>query len=246
MAVSSPDAASEHAQALPKPGPHVLVLFGATGDLARRKLIPGPLPPRAGRADARRLPHRRRLAGRARRRGLPRPRPRRAGRVLPHGGRRRQLEDVQRAAQLRPVQGRCAGRRRRECGGGDRRRAAPPVLPLGPAVRRGPDRAHARRGRAVRARPRRDGEAVRDGPGLGPRAQRDGPRGVRRGPDLQDRPLPGQGSGPEHAGPAVRQRLPRAAVEPRAHRPRADRRARDARRSARAASSTRGRARSAT
>jgi glucose-6-phosphate 1-dehydrogenase len=41
MAVSSPDAVSEHAQELPKPGPHVLVLFGATGDLARRKLIPG-------------------------------------------------------------------------------------------------------------------------------------------------------------------------------------------------------------
>jgi glucose-6-phosphate 1-dehydrogenase len=41
MAVSSPDAASEQARELPKPGPHVLVLFGATGDLARRKLIPG-------------------------------------------------------------------------------------------------------------------------------------------------------------------------------------------------------------
>jgi glucose-6-phosphate 1-dehydrogenase len=27
--------------ALPKPEPHVLLLFGATGDLARRKLIPG-------------------------------------------------------------------------------------------------------------------------------------------------------------------------------------------------------------
>src|SRR3954471_2832320 len=27
--------------ALPKPEPHVLVLFGATGDLARRKLLPG-------------------------------------------------------------------------------------------------------------------------------------------------------------------------------------------------------------
>ena len=41
MAVSSADAASERAQELPKPEPHVLVLFGATGDLARRKLIPG-------------------------------------------------------------------------------------------------------------------------------------------------------------------------------------------------------------
>ena len=41
MAVSSADAASEQARELPKPEPHVLVLFGATGDLARRKLIPG-------------------------------------------------------------------------------------------------------------------------------------------------------------------------------------------------------------
>ena len=41
MAVSSADAVSERAQELPKPEPHVLVLFGATGDLARRKLIPG-------------------------------------------------------------------------------------------------------------------------------------------------------------------------------------------------------------
>ena len=41
MAVSAGDAASEQARELPKPGPHVLVLFGATGDLARRKLIPG-------------------------------------------------------------------------------------------------------------------------------------------------------------------------------------------------------------
>ena len=29
--------------------PHVMVLFGATGDLARRKLLPGTVPPRAGR-----------------------------------------------------------------------------------------------------------------------------------------------------------------------------------------------------
>ncbi|MEA2134393.1 MAG: glucose-6-phosphate 1-dehydrogenase [Solirubrobacteraceae bacterium] len=41
MAVSSGDVASERAERLPKPEPHVLVLFGATGDLARRKLIPG-------------------------------------------------------------------------------------------------------------------------------------------------------------------------------------------------------------
>ena len=41
MAVSSADVERERARALPKPDPHVIVLFGATGDLARRKLIPG-------------------------------------------------------------------------------------------------------------------------------------------------------------------------------------------------------------
>src|SRR3954454_11229255 len=41
MPVSSVDVARERARALPRPAPHVIVLFGATGDLARRKLIPG-------------------------------------------------------------------------------------------------------------------------------------------------------------------------------------------------------------
>jgi glucose-6-phosphate 1-dehydrogenase len=41
MAVSSADLEFERARALPRPDPHVIVLFGATGDLARRKLIPG-------------------------------------------------------------------------------------------------------------------------------------------------------------------------------------------------------------
>src|SRR3954447_2219598 len=41
MAVSSADIDRERARALPRPDPHVIVLFGATGDLARRKLIPG-------------------------------------------------------------------------------------------------------------------------------------------------------------------------------------------------------------
>jgi len=41
MAVSSADLEFERARGLPRPDPHVIVLFGATGDLARRKLIPG-------------------------------------------------------------------------------------------------------------------------------------------------------------------------------------------------------------
>src|SRR3954470_10414898 len=41
MAVTSTDIARERARGLPRPEPHVIVLFGATGDLACRKLIPG-------------------------------------------------------------------------------------------------------------------------------------------------------------------------------------------------------------
>ena len=41
MAVSTDEKVVKGEGALPKPEPHVLVLFGATGDLARRKLLPG-------------------------------------------------------------------------------------------------------------------------------------------------------------------------------------------------------------
>ncbi len=41
MTVSAGDVARERAGRLPELDPHVIVLFGATGDLARRKLIPG-------------------------------------------------------------------------------------------------------------------------------------------------------------------------------------------------------------
>jgi glucose-6-phosphate 1-dehydrogenase len=42
MAVSAVDVAAQRAtMGLQRPDPHVIVLFGATGDLARRKLIPG-------------------------------------------------------------------------------------------------------------------------------------------------------------------------------------------------------------
>ena len=247
MAVSAPDAESEHARELPKPGPHVLVLFGATGDLARRKLIPGPLPPRAGRADARRLPDRRRLAGRARRRGASAPTS--ATRSRSSAAWRSTSENWKTFSErLSYVPSKAdalaAGvAKAEEAIGDDARRlyylSVPPSA-AGPIVRTLGEAGLTERARVVMEKPfGTDLDSAQ-------RAQRDGARGVRRGPDLQDRPLPGQGSGAEHAGPAVRQRLPRAAVEPRAHRPRADRRARDARRSARAASSTRARAPSAT
>jgi glucose-6-phosphate 1-dehydrogenase len=41
MAVTALDVARDRAHKLVRPGPHVIVLFGATGDLSRRKLIPG-------------------------------------------------------------------------------------------------------------------------------------------------------------------------------------------------------------
>ena len=59
-------------------------------------------------------------------------------------------------------------------------------------------------------------------------AQRRAARGLRRGADLPHRPLPGQGGGAEHPGVPLRQRPLRADLEPQLHRPRADRRARDA------------------
>ncbi len=83
---------------------------------------------------------------------------------------------------------------------------------------------------ALRARPGHTelppgaGEADRHRPGLGPRDQRRRRRGLRGEPDLPDRPLPRQGERPEPARDALRQQLPRAAVERQRHRPRADHR----------------------
>ena len=60
-------------------------------------------------------------------------------------------------------------------------------------------------------------------------AERRAARGLRRGADLPDRPLPRQGGGAEHPGLPVRQRALRADLAPQPHRPRPDRRARGAR-----------------
>ena len=57
-------------------------------------------------------------------------------------------------------------------------------------------------------------------------------------PDLPHRPFPRQGAGAEHPRFPLRQRSVRADLEPQLHRPRADRRARDARASATAPAST--------
>ena len=59
-------------------------------------------------------------------------------------------------------------------------------------------------------------------PGRGAGAEQGGARRPQGGPGLPDRPLPGQGDGPEHAGVPVRQRPVRADLEPQLHRLRAD------------------------
>jgi hypothetical protein len=88
------------------PEDHVIVLFGATGDLARRKLLPGLF----RLSEAGLMPERYRIvavAGAAGQRGVPWVRPRGAARVRPRRGRRRIEPSRRRGAD--------GGRRRRPC-----------------------------------------------------------------------------------------------------------------------------------
>ena len=70
MAITTTDDTRTGEAALPKPEPHVLVLFGATGDLARRKLIPGLFHLDRVGLMPEDVPHRRLVAERAGRRGF--------------------------------------------------------------------------------------------------------------------------------------------------------------------------------
>ena len=212
--------------------PTTVVLFGATGDLAKRKLIPGLL--HLFQSRARRRPARRgHLPRRADPDALPRPRARRHPRAQhPRDGGRR-LARVRAAPRLRAAVGRPAGpgggRRaapRRCCPGEVNQRLHYLSVPPEGGARRG---AHHRRGRPRRAQPGRHGEAVRHRLRLGGRPQRPAARGVRRGADLPDRPLPRQGAGAEHPRLPLRQRPVRADLAPEQHLPHRDRRARDPR-----------------
>ncbi len=209
--------------------PHLIVLFGATGDLARRKLLPGimhllesDLVPESriigvslDEFDDERLPY-------VRREGVPR--------VHDPPAQRQAVGGVRRQAVVRQRQGRPrgAGRGRVSAGGRARWLAAPPALPQRPAQGCARRRAHARRRQPGRALADHHGEAVRHRPGQRQVAQLAAARGLRRGADLPHRPLPRQGGGAQHPGVPLRQRPVRADLEPQLHRPRADRRARDA------------------
>ena len=229
MAVTSADIERERARALPRPEPHVIVLFGATGDLARRKLIPGLF----HLQQVGLMPEDYRIIGST-------------------------LEDLDDDAFREHARGALDEFCRMDVGGDDWE-AFSARLAFAPGARRRAggraSRAPSRRSGArpagcttCRCRRRRPGRSCARSarPGWPTRARvimekpfgtdlksarelnDTRPRGVPRGPDLPHRPLPRQGSGAQHAHAAVRQRLPRAGVEPRAHRPRADRRARDA------------------
>ncbi len=212
----------------------LLVLFGATGDLAHRKIVPAlfalhrnaELPSPFGvlatstsvkdaqsyRAELRQSLER--FEGHA-----------------PDAAawERVRVRDRHRGGGLHQARGLpLAARGDRGRGGEARHREEPALLPGGsagavPADPQGPERggaaAPAER-RAVVAR--RDREAVRARPRLGPRAEPPGRRRARRAPDLPHRPLPGQGDGPEHPGVPLRQLDLRAALEPQVRRPRPD------------------------
>ena len=101
------------------------------------------------------------------------------------------------------------------------------------ARRRGADRG---RGRSLAPRCRR--EAVRPRPRIGAHAQPRPAGGARRDAALSHRPLPGQRDRSEHPGVPLRQRHLRADLEPPLHRSRADHRCRNGRRRRRAAATT--------
>ena len=105
---------------------------------------------------------------------------------------------------------------------GARRRPAAGALPRHPAraVRTG--RRAARQGGLRERGPRHRREAVRPRPRLGAGAQPDPARRVRRDVDLPDRPLPREAAGAPHAVLPLRQRVPRAVLEPQSRRERAD------------------------
>ncbi len=234
---SGPNPLAQGLERLPV-APTNLVIFGATGDLARRKLLPaiynlaheGALPERFNLIGVSRgeLTHEayREIAAESIRR------------VLAHAARRDRAErPARRSCATSPerfddadayatLSHRARGARRRR-----RRADVARLLPVdGARVLLGDRRARsARRASRTHEDARRAGdhrEAVRDLAGGGARAQRRGAFGVRRAPGLPDRPLPRQGDRAEHARVPLRQRHVRAALEPQLHRQRADHRGR--------------------
>ena len=218
----------------PRPDNHVIVLFGATGDLAKRKLLPGLFHLHAAGL----LPKEYRIIG-----SSPRQYALTDEQFREHAEQacadfcitkpdRPVLAVVRRAPVLR---GGRPGQHDRPGGGGpaggegDRRARSAPVITWRYRPRRSP------RSWACWARPAwpRDARVIIEKPfgtdlDVGAGAEPGGARGLRRVAGVPHRPLPGQGIGRQHPGLPVRERAVRADLEPRAHPVRADRRAGDA------------------
>ena len=223
----------QHAVPAGDPGPTVFVLFGATGDLAKRLVLPA-----FYRLETEGLlPKQWRLVGNGR------------GDVA-HEDFRAHFHDslVEFDTAPDPKQWDAFSQNLFFAGGGftadrprqparrdrqgphrARRRPAAGPLPGRPARRLRRADEGAGPARAGQGLPRGLREAVRHLAGELPRARRGRPLGPRRAAGVQDRPLPRQGSDPGPAHAAVRERTVRLVLGPRVHRVGPDRRARDAR-----------------
>ena len=209
--------------------PHLIVIFGATGDLARRKLLPGLMHLVQSRTGAG-LAHHRGLAGRASTTPASGPIAAEACREFST----RPVLDEELAdftARLSYVNvtagpealAQEAAKQEAALGGQHGRLhylSVPPKAALD-VVRTLAAAGLVQGSRIIMEKP--FGTDLASARAL----ERVDPRGVRREPDLSHRPLPGQGGGAQHPGLPVRERSVRADLEPQLHRPRADRRPRD-------------------
>ena len=197
----------------PLPDPTTLVIFGAGGDLAARKLIPAVYNLVARRACFR---DQMRVIGVARRHDLDvvsPDGPRGDRGPLPHRVRRGCVEGAGAAAGDHPgrlrepqaVRGPGRSARARRCPPGPTQRVF--YLAVAPELLRADRQGAGRRGLGGRRRPAHppdDREAVRPRPRLGAGAERRDRIRFRRVAGVSPRPLPGQGDGPEPPGAAVR------------------------------------------
>src|SRR3954447_12849470 len=222
--------------------PTTLTIFGATGDLAKRKLLPAIY----NLAHEGALPERFNLIGSSRS-DMPDEDYRKIAKESIHQFSRREPDETVLGALLervRYVPGSFddpsvydrlsdALAAYDEEAGQPLNRAfylstAPEFFPV-IVERLGAGQPHCRQGAGVprgRRSPLHHREAVRHDVGRGQGAQRARAVGLRGAPGLPDRPLPGQGDRPEHDGVPVRQRALRAGVEPQLHRQRPDHRGR--------------------
>ena len=222
----------EGLERLPVP-PTALVIFGATGDLAHRKLLPALY----NLAHEGALPERFKLIGVARREKghdnfreecrasiceYSRRDARRRGAQRPARARAVRRVELRRPERLRPARRRSLDKLDQEAGPA----AQPRLLPVdGAGVLPGDHRAAQGRrpappqagGRALHHR-----EALRHRPATRAQAAEGRRQRVPRAPGLPHRPLPGQGDGPERHGVPVREHDVRARLEPELHRPHPD------------------------